>query len=205
MANLPRPRLRRARDPLAAQPQPESSGPNVETIQDVRIAPFHLLAAENRVFADRSHGWHMETLSALAEQDPILQATGWRELNGESEADRESITTWWQEHTSRGGEGLVIKPATFALPEGEGKIQPAVKVRGQNYLRIIYGPDYDAPENIERLRQRGLGKKQSMALREFVLGLEGLHRFVERVPLGRVHECVLGVLALESEPVDPRL
>ncbi|MEM6986724.1 MAG: hypothetical protein AAF499_09315, partial [Pseudomonadota bacterium] len=84
-------------------------------------------------------------------------------------------------------------------------VQPAMKVRGRDYLRIIYGPDYDLPENIERLRQRAIGRKSSLAEREFKLGLEGLCRFVERQPLAKVHMCALAVLALESEPVDPRL
>src|ERR1700685_513542 len=86
-----------------------------------------------------------------------------------------------------------------------GLLQPAVKCRGPEYLRIIYGPEYDAPENLERLRARGLSSKRSLALREFALGIEGLERFVRKEPLRRVYECVLGVLALESEPVDPRL
>jgi len=61
------------------------------------------------------------------------------------------------------------------------------------------------PAHLERLRGRGLAAKRSLALREFALGVEGLERFVRREPLRRVHECVFGVLALESEPVDPRL
>lgn len=85
-------------------------------------------------------------------------------------------------------------------------MQPAVKCRGREYLGMIYGPpEYTAPEHIEQLRARGLGTKRTLALREFVLGLEALNRSVEREPLYRVHECVFGVLALESEPVDPRL
>ena len=86
-----------------------------------------------------------------------------------------------------------------------GLAQPALKCRGREYLRIIYGPEYTLPEHLERLRARGLGKKRSLALREFALGIEGLDRFVKREPLRRVHECVFGVLALESDPVDPRL
>jgi protein phosphatase len=50
-----------------------------------------------------------------------------------------------------------------------------------------------------------VGAKRALAAREFALGLEALERFVAHEPLRRVHECVLGVLALESEPVDPRL
>ena len=84
-------------------------------------------------------------------------------------------------------------------------VQPAVKCRGREYLRIIYGPEYTRDENLARLRERSLGGKRSLALREFALGIEGLERFVRPEPLRRVHECVFGILALESEPVDPRL
>ena len=100
---------------------------------------------------------------------------------------------------------MVVKPREFIVRGPKGMVQPAVKVRGREYLRIIYGPEYTEPENLERLRQRGLGRKRSLALREFALGVEALERFVRRDPLRRVHECVFGVLALESEPVDPRL
>jgi protein phosphatase len=114
-------------------------------------------------------------------------------------------TEWWMALTARGGEGMVVKPPDFILRGKRGLVQPAVKCRGPEYLRIIYGPDYDAPENLSRLRSRGLAHKRSLALGEFALGVEGLERFVRREPLRRVHECVFGVLALESEPVDPRL
>src|SRR5204862_7961365 len=99
----------------------------------------------------------------------------------------------------------VVKPFDFGARGRRGLVQPAGKCRGREYLRIIYGPEYTAAEHLERLRSRGLGAKRSLALREFALGLEALERFVRREPLRRVHECVFGVLALESEPVDPRL
>ena len=176
-----------------------------DSIDDLRIAPFHLLAAEGRVFSDQPHAWHMQMLTRLAGRDPILTATGWRRIDASDPADRDAVTGWWVEHTQRGGEGMVLKPAGFIARGSKGLVQPAMKVRGRDYLRIIYGPDYDLPQNIERLRKRGLGRKFSLADREFRLGLEGLHRFVENAPLARVHECALAVLALESEPVDPRL
>ena len=112
---------------------------------------------------------------------------------------------WWEEMTGKGGEGMVVKPLPFVTRGRKGLVQPAVKCRGREYLRIIYGPEYTLPENLERLRARGLHAKRSLALREFALGVEALERFVRREPLRRVHECVFGVLALESEPVDPRL
>ena len=176
-----------------------------DSIEDYRIAPFHILASEGKVHADQSHIWHMETLGRLADADLILQKTGWKRIDLDNAANREAVASWWMKHTSDGGEGLVFKPSAFTLRGDKGLIQPAMKVRGRDYLRIIYGPDYDLPENIKRLRQRGLGRKFSLAEREFKLGFEGLHRFVERRTLSRVHECALAVLALESEPVDPRL
>ncbi|MCW3781555.1 polynucleotide kinase-phosphatase [Defluviimonas salinarum] len=178
---------------------------DASSIEDYRIAPFHILAAEGRVLTDRPHDWHMETLATLCAADPILRTTGWRRIDPSSEADRKAVIDWWLDHTGAGGEGMVFKPNTFVVKGEKGLIQPAMKVRGRDYLRIIYGPDYDLPENIERLRKRGLMRKFSLADREFRLGLEGLSRFVERKPLRQIHECALGVLGLESEPVDPRL
>ncbi len=101
---------------------------------------------------------------------------------------------------------MVVKPFTYISRDDRGRVvQPALKCRGHEYLRIIYGPEYTTPAYLERLRNRGVGKKRSLAFREFALGLEALERFVRREPLRRVHQCVFGVLALESEPVDPRL
>jgi hypothetical protein len=100
---------------------------------------------------------------------------------------------------------MVVKPFNFVPTGIEGLLQPAVKCRGKEYLRIIYGPEYDLPENIVRLKNRGLSRKQSLALKEFALGIESLERFVKNEPLRRIHESVFGVLALESEDVDPRL
>jgi protein phosphatase len=117
----------------------------------------------------------------------------------------EAATAWWSELTARGGEGMVVKPRAFTARGRKGLSQPAVKCRGPEYLRIIYGPEYDSPEHLARLRSRGLGRKRSLAIREFLLGQEALRRFIAREPLRRVHEAVFAVLALESEPVDPRL
>lgn len=178
---------------------------DADNIDDYRVAPFHILASEGSVHVDQPHTWHMETIQGLAKSDPILQPTGWKRIDLSDMKQRETVAEWWLAHTAQGGEGLVFKPNAFIVRGEKGLIQPAMKVRGRDYLRIIYGPDYDLPENIERLRQRGLGRKFSLAEREFKLGFEALHRFVEGMPLSKVHECALAVLALESEPVDPRL
>jgi protein phosphatase len=178
----------------------------VTSLEDYRIAPFHLCATEGAVHMDKDHLWHMAELSRLAGTgDKMIAATEHRLVRLESAADVETATQWWTEITQAGGEGMVVKPKDFMVQGRKGLVQPAIKCRGPEYLRIIYGPEYDAPENLERLRSRGLGKKRSLALREFMLGHEALRRFVAREPLRRVHEAVFAVLALESEPLDPRL
>jgi len=179
---------------------------DVTTLDDFKLAPFHFLAGESGSFSDRDHPWHMALAGRLHEADPkLFQATRWREVSLDDEAGVAAAVTWWEELTSLGGEGMVVKPRDFVTRGPRGIVQPAVKCRGREYLRIIYGPEYDRPENLERLKQRNLSHKRSMAEREFALGLEALARFTARRPLRETHECVLAVLAMESEPVDPRL
>jgi protein phosphatase len=178
----------------------------VASLADLKLAPFHLLATEGRVHTDKDHRWHMDALAEVCAVDPeILRATPYQLVDVTDPASQAAGQAWWDELTGRGGEGMVVKPLSFIHRRTRGLSQPAVKCRGREYLRIIYGPDYTADENLARLRSRGLGRKRSLALGEFALGVEGLERFVRHEPLRRVHECVFGVLALESEPVDPRL
>ncbi|MDB6078612.1 MAG: polynucleotide kinasephosphatase, partial [Akkermansiaceae bacterium] len=178
----------------------------VLNVEDVRLAPFHFLAAEGATFTQHDHLWHMAMAGRLAATEPnLFPATRWREVRLDDEAEVAAAVRWWEELTAVGGEGMVVKPRDFIVRSEKGIVQPAVKCRGREYLRIIYGPEYDRPENLSRLRQRSLRHKQSMADREFALGLEGLERFIARRPLREVHQCVLAVLAMESEPVDPRL
>jgi protein phosphatase len=179
---------------------------DVHDLEDLKLAPFHLLATEGAVHDDKDHGWHMRNLAQICELDPgVLLATKWRDVELMDETAVADAVAWWDELTRNGGEGVVVKPATFTTRGSRGLVQPALKVRGPEYLRLIYGPEYTLPGKLERLRQRGLSGKRGLALREFALGLEALRRFVHHEPLRRVHECVFGVLALESEPVDPRL
>jgi protein phosphatase len=178
----------------------------VNGIEDYKLAPFHILATEGQVHFDKTHQWHMEKIEELCTGDAVLfHSTPYKvvELNDQSSFD--GAVNWWTELTENGGEGMVVKPLDFITNGPDGLLQPAIKCRGAEYLRIIYGPEYDKPENLARLKNRGLSRKQSLALREFALGLEGLERFVRREPLRRVHESIFGVLALESEEVDPRL
>jgi len=180
----------------------------VNSLDDVKLAPFHVLAAEPEACFGKDHVWHMSTIGRMCEADGgngLLFATPYRVVDLEDETSVREAVDRWETRTNAGGEGMVVKPYEF-VAEGERDIvQPALKCRGREYLRIIYGPEYTDPKHLERLRKRGLGRKRSLAIREFALGVEALERFVRREPLFRVHECVFGVLALESEPVDPRL
>ncbi len=173
----------------------------------VQLAVFQVLAAEGASFADRDHEWHLGIADRLVAADPGLFRTTRRLVVEVS--DPESVAEgvrWWEELTEAGGEGMVVKPLVNLVPVTKGRRpQPGLKVRGREYLRIIYGPDYTEPANLDRLRNRNLSRKRSLALREYALGLKAVDRLVAGEPLWRVHEAVFGVLALESEPVDPRL
>jgi protein phosphatase len=179
----------------------------VTSIDDYRLAPFHILATEGRTYLDRDHVWHMDTLARMCGADAhLLVATPYKVINVFDEASKAEAIEWWESLVAAGGEGMVVKPRNFIARDGKERLlQPAVKCRGPEYLRIIYGAEYTLPENLERLRERGLNRKRSLALREFALGAESLERFVANEPLYKVHECVFGVLAMESEPTDPRL
>ncbi|GHE32528.1 MULTISPECIES: polynucleotide kinase-phosphatase [Streptomyces] len=179
-----------------------------EGLDGVRLAPFQILAARDRSLAALPHDEQLALLDRLVEYDSGGLLTTTRRLyvdTGDEDSVRAGVD-WWLEMTARGGEGMVVKPVGAVVRDGQGRlVQPGIKCRGREYLRIVYGPEYTRPDNLARLRNRFLNHKRSLALREYALGLEALDRLAEGEPLWRVHEAVFGVLALESEPVDPRL
>jgi len=178
----------------------------VKSIDDFRIAPFHILAVEGKVFSEEKHIWHMENIRKyITGIDPVYMKTPYICVDTEDEESVQSGVDWWLSLTGNGGEGMVVKPETYTAKQGYKLLQPAVKCRGREYLRIIYGAEYLEPGHLKRLKVRSLNRKRTLALKEFSLGMESLHRFVNGEPLYRVHECSFGVLAFESEPVDPRL
>jgi len=179
---------------------------NVESMDDYRIAPFHILATESKSWCGENHIWHMETIAKyITGKNIVFMATNHLIVDLLDENSVSAGVKWWKELTSSGGEGMVVKPYDFIALKGTELLQPAVKCRGREYLRIIYGPEYMIEDNLKRLKNRSLSKKRNLALNEFALGMEALERFAQNEPLYRVHECVFGVLAMESEPVDPRL
>jgi protein phosphatase len=178
----------------------------VDGLAGISLAPFQVLAGEGRLHALTPHAWHLAVADRLAAADPAtFRATAGIEVDlGDPAAERAAVA-WWEDLTAGGGEGMVVKPGDVLARSGGRLAQPGIKCRGREYLRIIYGPEYTSPDQLDRLRPRGLGHKRALAVREFGLGIEALERFIAGEPLYRVHECVFGVLALESEPVDPRL
>ncbi|MQY08079.1 polynucleotide kinase-phosphatase [Actinomadura macrotermitis] len=179
---------------------------DVDGLDGLRLAPFQVLAGRNRNWAAlRDHDWHLEIAGRLADADAsgLIRRTASVTADLGSPEGEKNVTRWWEELTAAGGEGMVVKPLG-PLPE-DRKVQPGLKVRGREYLRIIYGPDYTEPANLDRLRGRSLGRKRSLAMREHALGAEALERLAGGEPLWRRHQAVFAVLALESEPVDPRL
>ena len=178
-----------------------------EGLDGVRIAPFQMLACETENYAvGRDHGWHLDVIDRIVTTAPArFQPTGRLIVDVNDSASVAAGVEWWESLTGAGGEGMVVKPIEGFVRGSRGLVQPGVKCRGRDYLRIIYGPDYTEPANLDRLRERGLGRKRALALREYALGLEALDRLVGAEPLWRIHETVFAVLAMESEPVDPRL
>ena len=178
----------------------------VKSIDDFRIAPFHILATEGKVYSDMTHEWHMESIRRyITGKDEVFMETPYIVIDTEDEQSVQAGVDWWIQLTAGGGEGMVVKPETYIARQGYRLLQPAVKCRGREYLRIIYGSEYLEQGHLKRLKKRSLDRKRRLALKELSLGMESLYRFVKNEPLYRVHECAFGVLAFESEPVDPRL
>ncbi|MGW0435198.1 polynucleotide kinase-phosphatase [Micromonospora sp. NPDC003197] len=174
----------------------------------VTLAPFAVLASAGASHAGKDHGWHLAVADRLHAADPTLFTVTRRQVvDLTDETAVAAATEWWLELTAAGGEGMVVKPyAGLAAADGQGRLlQPGVKCRGREYLRIIYGPEYTEPQQLAALRHRSLGRKRGLALREHGLGLAALDRLADGAPLWRRHELVFAILACESEAVDPRL
>ncbi len=174
-------------------------------VEGLQVAPFHVLATEGAVHTNKPHHWHMEIAQRMCGAGGILTPTEHRQVDVDDDTEVAETTRWWTERTEAGSEGMVVKPEEVVTRSERGVVAPALKCRGREYLRIIYGPEYTAPDQLERLRRRNTGRKMTLALREFALGIEALEQFVARAPLRNVHRAVFAVLALEAEPTDPRL
>lgn len=98
----------------------------MNSLDDLKLAPFHLLASENRVHIDKDHVWHMESLAEVCCVDPgLLRATPFKVIDVTDPASRATGLAWWEELTKQGGEGMVVKPLAFLHKGGRGLSQPA--------------------------------------------------------------------------------
>lgn len=176
----------------------------VDSDNKIQFAPFQVLASVDATWHHKPHSWHLDIANQLVATDSeIYRQTRCFVLDPSDPEQVEAASQWWLQLTESGGEGVVVKPMENA--ETSRQVQPGMKVRGREYLRMIYGHDYLQPQRQERLKQRNLQHKQSSALREYALGIESLERLAAGEPLHRIHVPVFGVLALESEPMNPRL
>ena len=181
----------------------------VNSIADLKLAPFHLLASEGHVHVDKDHLWHMQTLQRLCQAggpSSILLATPYKMVDVTDPASEAGAVRWWQELTDSGGEGDGRQAAAVhrSRQTGLGAAGRQVSRPGvpANHLR----PGIHCPPNTwNGCVPAAWPANARWPLREFALGVESMERFVRREPLRRVHECVFGVLAMESESVDPRL
>jgi protein phosphatase len=176
--------------------------------ESFHFAPLHLLASEGQVHYQQTHLWHLQQFQKLLSSEkqlgldkPLLKSTPFLAVDLTNPTSESNAIQWWQDEIlAQNRDGVVIKSSTF-VPQGKHwKIQPALKCRTPEYLRLLYGPEYTLQKNLKRLSYRKLTNKRILALKEFALGLEALERFVQNRPFSKVHECIAGILALESEP-----
>lgn len=122
----------------------------VRSAADFRLAPFHVLATEGAVHTDKDHVWHLTTAAGICRAAPaLLIPTRHRVIAlADPESETEAVA-WWEELTGEGGAGIVVKPLPF-----DG---PALMCRGPEALRLVHGPEYTLPENLERLRAGRIG------------------------------------------------
>lgn len=154
---------------------------------------FHVLAAgrmmENKKkpnwvhYFDPRYGFYRTHEEQLAEiralEGDIVKPTTYQVVDLDSAASKEASVRRWLDYCESGGEGFVYKTPTFFTLGSTGfPIQPAMKVRGRDYLRIIYGMDYLQPEYFDRLKQRGTKMKRLLAVQEQEIAIHILRCFI---------------------------
>jgi protein phosphatase len=103
----------------------------VHSLDDLKLAPFHLLASEGAVHTDKRHTWHLDMLARLCQCDErLLLTTPFQVVDLNDTLSCDAVTAWWTDMTSAGGEGMVVKPLEFTARGRRGFVQPAVKCRG---------------------------------------------------------------------------
>ncbi len=168
------------------------------------FAPFQIIATEGQSYFNRGHKWHMQMLHSIvrkAGREPFVR-TPYMEVRFADKQSVEKCFQWWEELAQAGAEGLVIK-APCCVPKGRrGTAQPAIKCRTPEHLRLVYGPEYDLIENRWVLANRDAvnrrREKHRRVLKQLVLSIDGIERFIRGEPNGQIENCVRSVLSLEK-------
>ena len=175
-------------------PSPPRTGPTSgrsRSLADVRLAPFQLLAGSSGHLLRRgttSGTWKRRNGCAAA--DPLFAAHPARRGRPGRPGRRcrgDRLVAGAHRGRRRGHGG---QASSSRVTRGKrGIAQAGSSAAGRSTCGSSTGPSTCCPANLDRLRERNLGRKRSLAASEFALGLEALDRFVRRgaaVPGARV-------------------
>eukprot|EP01124_Arcella_intermedia_P031247 TRINITY_DN7008_c0_g1_i1.p1 TRINITY_DN7008_c0_g1~~TRINITY_DN7008_c0_g1_i1.p1 ORF type:complete len:895 (-),score=266.38 TRINITY_DN7008_c0_g1_i1:6-2690(-) len=109
-----------------------------------------------------------------------------------SQEQRKNATKEWEQYCNNGGEGWVVKlPKQFQdTPDGQ-MITPMLKVRGREYLRLVYGLDYLDPNYFAMIKKREISPKRKLSRLQFELQDSIIKCFLN----GHKHELIKYVIA----------
>lgn len=168
------------------------------------FTPYHLLAAQSGTFFHQPHAWHTAQLSAFSQGHPTrVRALRSEVLDLQDHDHRRSLVAWWQELSEAGAPGIIVKPVTLELFVNHEYLQPAMKVRGREALRMVYGPFYTEHDLLAHHRTRSLKERRELVIRHFVLGKEALTRFVAGQPHAEVLQIITTHLAISTMDGNP--
>jgi protein phosphatase len=92
----------------------------VSSLDELKLAPFHLMASEGAVHVDKPHTWHMDIAARLCKDTAgLLTSTATLQIDFTDAVSEKQGVSWWEERTGRGGEGMVVKPMEFV---GQGRL-----------------------------------------------------------------------------------
>ena len=177
-------------------------------ITNIKIAPFHLLAHEKKTFFDKPHEWHLNHFNEIIDlkENDLFIKTPYVIVNLDSEDSKKKAIDFWLDITSKGYEGVMFKSETFVEKNADGKtILPMMKVRGKDYLRIIYGINYNDKKYLDKLRYRNVSKKRFLHYTEMSLSIESIKLFSNGEPFNKWHDYIFASICLGNMATDHRL
>lgn len=177
-------------------------------ITNIKIAPFHLLAHEGKTYFDKTHEWHLNHFNELIDipSNDLFEKTPYVLVDLDDEDSIKKAVDFWLDVTAKGYEGVMFKTETFIEKNDEGEtILPMMKVRGKDYLRIIYGINYNDDKYIHQLRYRNVSKKRFLHYKQTALAVESVKLFANGESFDKWHDYVFANLCLGNVVTDHRL